>query len=77
MQFIDLFWVIDAQNWITKKQSKFVNIYFGIKIFLMIVTYIFMYMNDISLIITMLYVVSSYYTFGIIAIIKCIKDRKN
>lgn len=77
LQFIDLFWVIDSYNWVKKEQRKFINIYFGIKIFLLVITYVCMYTNNINLVIIMLYLVSSYYTIGVIAIIKCIKNRKD
>lgn len=77
MQFIDLLWVIDSHNWVKKEHSKYINIYFGIKIFLLLTTYVCIYTNNISLVTTMLYFVSSYYTIGVIAIIKCIKNRKD
>lgn len=77
LQIIDLFWVIDSRNWVKKEHSKYIDIYFGIKIFLLLTTFVCICTNNISLVLIMLYLVSSYYTVGVIAIIKCIKNRKD
>ena len=72
-QFIDLIWVIDAKNWVSSKYGSFINVYFGIKLFLIVVTYICVYANNFEMTTVLVYLVSGYYVFGAIAIIKGIK----